>query len=190
VRLYSQINLYLVDIMSLIGRVYKLSAPNCDKIYIGSSYCKYLSVRTAHHRQSHRNGWKNYQGLFDEGDPNIEVLEEITLNDRNESWKLRELEEKHVNENDNCINQRRCYLTPDEKIKIRDESIKKYHASPLGKLALRKANLNQKLKKYKDNSQVKTIHPDMVKQIEDEIKFITGQQKLLKSESEASQTHQ
>jgi len=171
--------------MSLIGRVYKLSAPNCDKIYIGSSYCKYLSVRTAHHRQSHRRGWKNYQGLFDEGDPNIEVLEEIQLNDRNESWKLRELEEKHVNENDNCINQRRCYLSPDERIKLRDESIKKYHASPLGKLALRKANLNQKLKKAKNNSQVKTIHPSMIKQIEDEIKFITGQQKLLKSQMDA-----
>jgi len=174
--------------MSLIGKVYKLSSDNCDKIYIGSSYCKYLSVRLAHHRQNHRNGWRDYQGLFDEGDPKMEILEEIELNDRSEAWKLRELEEKHVNQNDNCINQRRCYLTPDEKIELRDNSIKKYHSSPLGKLALRKACLNQKLKKAKDNSQVKTIHPSMVKQIEDEIKFITQQQKLLKSE--ASQTHQ
>tara|TARA_R100001460_G_C3472176_1_gene167274 strand:+ start:66 stop:584 length:519 start_codon:yes stop_codon:yes gene_type:complete len=166
--------------MSLIGRVYKLSATNCDKIYIGSSHCKYLSVRLAHHRQNHKNGWKDYQGLFDEGDPNVEVLEEISLNDRSEAWKLRELEEKHMNQYDNCINQRRCYLTPDERIQIRDASVKKYHASPLGKLALRKANLNQKLKKAKDNSQLKTIHPSMVKQIEDEIKFITGQQKLIK----------
>jgi len=166
--------------MNLIGRVYKLSAPNCDKIYIGSSHCKYLSVRIAHHRQNHRRGWKDYQGLFDDGDPNIEVLEEIQLNDRSEAWKLRELEEKHVNQYDNCINQRRCYLTPDEKIKCRDASIKKYHESPLGKLSLRKAYLNQKLKKAEDNSQIKTIHPSMVKQIKTELKFITEQQKLLK----------
>ena len=172
--------------MSLIGRVYKLSSENCDKIYIGSSHCKYLSVRIAHHRQNHKNGWKDYQGLFDEGDPNIEVLEEIELQNRDEAWKLRELEEKHMNEYDNCINQRRCYLSPAERIKLRDESIKKYHSSPLGKLALRKANLNQKLKKAKNNSQVKTIHPSMIKQIEDEIKFITQQQKLIK-ENQTSQ---
>ena len=166
--------------MTLIGRVYKLSSDNCEKIFIGSSYCKYLSVRIAHHRQNHRNGWKNYQGLFDEGDPNIEILEEITLNDRNESWKLRELEEKHVNQNDNCINVRRCYLTPDEKIKIRDASIKKYHASPLGKLALRKAAINQKLKTAKNNSQVKTIHPSTIKQLEQELNFLTNYQKTVR----------
>ena len=51
----------------LKGKVYKLSAPNCDKIYIGSTYCKYASVRLAHHRQYHRNKWKDYQGLFDNG---------------------------------------------------------------------------------------------------------------------------
>ena len=64
--------------------------------------------------------------------------------------------------------------------------MEKYHSSPLGKLALRKAYLNQKLKKAKNNSQVKTIHPSMIKQIEDEIKFITKQQKLIK-ENQTSQ---
>ena len=39
------------------------------------------------------------------------------------------------------------------------------------------------IKKAKNNTQVKTIHPSMIKQIQDEIKFITEQQKLLKSPS-------
>ena len=63
----------------LKGKVYKLSAPNCDKIYIGSTYSKYASVRLAHHRQYHRNKWKDYQGLFDNGDPQMEILAEIEL---------------------------------------------------------------------------------------------------------------
>ena len=166
--------------MTLTGKVYKLSSSNCDKIYIGSSYCKYLSVRIAHHRQSHRRGYKNYQGLFDNGDPTIEVLEEIELENKDESWKLRCLEENHVNQYDNCINQRRCYLTPEEKESIRVNSVKKYHSSPLGKIALRKAHLRQKIKNANNNTQVKTIHPSAIKQMEEEIKFLSEQQTLLK----------
>lgn len=166
--------------MTLIGRVYKLSSDNCEKIYIGSSYCKYLSVRIAHHRQNHRNGWKDYQGLFDNGDPNIEILEEIELENRDEAWKLRELEEKHVQQNDNCMNVRRCYLTEDEKEDQRVKSVKKYHESPLGKISLRKGYLNQRLKIAKNNSQVKTIHPSTIKQMEQELKFLTEQQNIIK----------
>jgi len=166
--------------MTLIGKVYKLSSDNCEQIYIGSSYCKYLSVRIAHHRQNHRNGWKDYKGLFDNGDPNIEILEEIELENKDEAWKLRELEEKHVQNNDNCMNLRRCYLTEDEKEDQRIKAVKKYHESPLGKISLRKAAINQKLKIAKNNSQVKTIHPSTIKQLEQELNFLTEYQKTVK----------
>lgn len=167
----------------LIGKVYKLSAPHCDKVYIGSTYCKYASVRMAHHRQYHRNKWKDYQGLFDNGDPKMEILDTIELCGRDENWKLRKLEEEHSQKYDNKINLRRCYLSDDEKIKMRDENIKKYHNSPLGKLALRKSTLNTKLKKIENNSYKKTIHPSTVKQIKDELKFINEQQEVLRSKS-------
>ena len=166
----------------LIGKVYKLSAPHCDKVYIGSTYCKYASVRMAHHRQYHRNKWKDYQGLFDNGDPKMEILDTIELCGRDENWKLRKLEEEHSVKYDNRINLRRCYLTPDEKIKMRNENIKKYHASPLGKLALRKSTLNAKLKKIENNSYKKTIHPSTVKQIKDELKSINEQQEIIRGQ--------
>ena len=166
----------------LLGKVYKLSAPHCDKVYIGSTYSKYLSVRLAHHRQYHRNKWKNYQGLFDNGDPQMEILDEIPLAGRHENWKLRKLEEEHSLKYDNRINLRRCYLTPDEKIKMRNENIKKYHNSPLGKLALRKSTLNAKLKKIEEKSYKKTIHPSVVKQIKDELKFINEQQEIMRGQ--------
>ena len=166
--------------IGMIGKVYKLSSPHCDKVYIGSTYCKYTSVRMAHHRQYNRNGWKDYQGLFNNGDPQMEILDTIQLAGRHENWKLRKLEEEHSLNYDNRINLRRCYLTPDEKIKMRNENIRKYHASPLGKLALRKATLNTKLKKIENNGYKKTIHPSVVKQIKDELKFINEQQEIIR----------
>jgi hypothetical protein len=164
----------------MIGRVYKLCSDDCDKIYIGSTYSKYPSVRMAHHRQYHRNGWKDYQGLFDNGEPRMEILEEIELESRDESYKLRQLEQKYVDQySDNVINVRRCYLSPEERIQKRDLSINKYHKSPLGKLAMRKSALNTKLKKLKNSP--KAIHPNLIKQIESELKFISEQQDFLRS---------
>ncbi len=164
----------------LKGKVYKLSASGCDKIYIGSTYCKYASVRLAHHRQYHRNKWKDYRGLFDNGDPQMEILAEIELNDKDEAWKLRKLEDEHVSKYDNCMNIRRSYLNAEEKIKMLNENIKKYHKSPLGQLALRKGVLNGKLRKIENNSYKKVIHPSTVKQIKNELKFINEQQELLR----------
>ena len=166
--------------MTLIGRVYKLSSPNSEKVYIGSSYCKYLTIRLAHHRQNHRNKWKEYYGLFENGDPDMEVLDTIELEDRSEAWKLRELEQKYVNEHDNCMNIRKCYLSQEEKNIQRELAVSRYQNSPSGKLSMRKSYLNQKLKNIKNKTTIKTIHPSVVKQIENEIKFISEQQKLIR----------
>jgi hypothetical protein len=160
--------------MTLTGKVYQLSASHCDHVYIGSTYSKYLSVRTAHHRQNHRNKWKDYKGLFDKGDPIIEVLEEIELENRDSAWKLRELEEKYAQKNENIINIRRCYLTPDEKKEQTKLSITKYHNSPLGKLSMRKGYLNTKRKK--------TTNKELIKQIDNELKFLSQQQDLLRND--------
>jgi len=165
----------------VLGKVYKLSHPDCDKIYIGSTYCQYSSVRLAHHRQAHRRSEKDYQGLFDNGDPNMEILETIELeHPREEAWKLRQLEEFHSQQYENTLNERRCYLTEEEKIEERNKSINKYHKTPLGKLALRKSYLNQKLKKIENNACKKTIHPSVVNQIKQELKFINDQQETLR----------
>ena len=164
----------------LLGKVYKLSAPNCDKIYIGSTYSKYASVRLAHHRQAHRNKWKDYMGLFDLGNPKMEILAEIELNNKDEAWKLRKLEDEHVNKYQNCMNIRRSYLNAEEKIKMLNENIKKYHSTPLGQLALRKSVLNAKIKKIENNSYKKVVHPSTLKQIKNELNFICDQQELMR----------
>ena len=159
----------------MLGKVYKLSALNCDYCYIGSTYCHYTSVRLAHHRQAHRRGTKDYKGLFDNGDPHMEILDTIELDGKEDVWKLRQLEESYEKITDNTLNVRRCYLTPEERVENISSAIYKYHQSPLGKLSLRKASLNQKLKK------VSPFDKTLIKYIQNEINFICEQQVALRA---------
>ena len=146
VRIISKIFFYKDCIMTTIGRVYKLTADECDKCYVGSTKSPYVSIRMAHHRERHRKGRQNYYGLFQNGDPTIEILEEIEY-EKGEDWILRKAEQKWASLNrDNCINKRRCYISPSVKRKERDSRIKKYHESEKGRLALRKGAINHRLK--------------------------------------------
>jgi len=146
VRIISKIFFYKECIMTTIGRVYRLTADECDKCYVGSTKSPYVSIRMAHHRERHRKGRQNYFGLFDDGDPKLEILEEIEY-EKGEDWILRKAEQKWASLNrDNCINKRRCYISPRVKKKERDQRIKKYHESEKGKLALRKGTINHRLK--------------------------------------------
>ena len=146
VRIISKIFFYLDCIMTTIGRVYKLTTDGCDKCYVGSTKSPYVSIRMAHHRERHNKGRQNYYGLFQNGDPTIEILEEIEY-EKGEDWILRKAEQKWASMNrDNCINKRRCYVSPSVKRKERDQRIKKYHESERGRLALRKGAINHRLK--------------------------------------------
>lgn len=163
----------------MIGKVYKLSSDTCDKVYIGSTHSKYPSVRMAHHRQNHRRGWRDYHGLFDKGDPKLEILEEIQLDSHDEIYKLRKLEREWVEKYDNCMNLRISYLSPEEKKEMRDKSINKYHKSPLGKLATRKSQLNTKIKKWNQNP---NAYQKEIKQAQEEIQKICDAQNDLRAE--------
>ena len=100
----------------------------------------------AHHRERHNKKRQNYFGLFDNGDPNVEILEEIEYEKGND-WILRKAEQKWASLNrTNCINRRRCYVSPSVRKKERDRRIKKYHQTEKGKLALKKGSINHRLK--------------------------------------------
>tara|TARA_R110000772_G_scaffold101801_2_gene202381 strand:+ start:222 stop:662 length:441 start_codon:yes stop_codon:yes gene_type:complete len=129
----------------------------------------------AHHRQAHRRQTKDYKGLFDNGDPHMEILDTIELDGREDAWKLRQLEESYEQNTDNTLNVRRCYLTPEERSQNITSAIYKYHNSPLGKLSLRKSHLNQRLKK------VSPFDKTLIKYIQNEINFICEQQVALRA---------
>lgn len=126
------------------GYIYKLSKN--DKCYIGSTKSPYVSIRMAHHREKHRKGLRNYQGLFDDGDPHVEICEMFYF-PNDEVWKLRKREQLWMSRNrDTCINIRNSYISPSVKKENAKRRCKKYHQSEKGKLALRKAAINHKLK--------------------------------------------
>jgi len=164
--------------MVVLGRVYKLKKQGIEHCYIGSTYSPHLCIRMCHHRQAHRRKEKDYKGLFDGGDPEMEVLEIIHLDDKEDASRLRAAEEKWYQQTEHCINLRRCHVSKEEKKIQRDKAIKKYHQTPLGKVAMRKAALNQKLKKY--NNLI--VNDETTKQIKSEIKFLEGLQKQFKEE--------
>jgi len=126
------------------GYIYKLSKN--DKCYIGSTKSPYVSIRMAHHREKHRKGLRDYQGLFDDGDPHVEICEMFYF-PNDEVWKLRKREQLWMSRNrDTCINIRNSYISPSVKKENAKRRCKKYHQSEKGKLALRKAAINHKLK--------------------------------------------
>jgi hypothetical protein len=159
----------------LIGKVYRLEKEGCDHCYIGSTYSQ-MCVRMCHHRQHHRRGERDYKGLFDDGDPTVKILETIVLESKDDVSPLRKAEEHWVQLTDNCINIRRCYISPEEKKEIHDKAVKKYHQSPLGLISTRKASLNQKIKLMNN---IKLDKP-LMRQINNEIKFLENLQKLMK----------
>ena len=165
--------------MVVLGRVYKLKKEGIKYCYIGSTYSPHLCIRMCHDRQSHRRKEKDYKGLFDRGDPEMEVLETIELDDKEDASRLRAAEEKWFQQTENCINQRRCYVSKEEKKEKHGEAVKRYHNSALGKVALRKANLNQKLKKYNNLK----VSDQTIDNVRSEIKFLEGLQKQMKSEN-------
>lgn len=166
--------------MVVLGRVYKLKKEGIEHCYIGSTYSPHLCIRMCHHRQSHRRGERDYKGLFTGGDPEIEVLEIVELDDKEDASRLRAAEEKWYQQTEHCINLRRCHVSKEEKKIQRDKAIKKYHDSPLGKVAKRKSALNQRLKK--NNNLI--INDEITKQIKGELKFLTDLQHVLRYDNE------
>ena len=150
-----------------VGVVYRLFADHTDKCYVGSTTSKYPSVRLAHHRHAHRSGSKDYEGLFDNGCPKMEILETVDYGiDRS---VLRCCELKHlINHQETAINKRIPYASYDHNKQQRDERIKRYHQSEKGKIAIEKAKLNQQVKKE--------TNPFKLMSMNDRIKYLSEQQ--------------
>ena len=98
------------------GRVYKLTSPETDKIYIGSTF-KTLHQRLIRHKQHYRaylRGKHNYYTSYDIiklNDCKIELLEEKEVENKKQ---LREIEKVYM-ANNNCVNKFSALLTETER---------------------------------------------------------------------------
>jgi hypothetical protein len=90
------------------GYIYKISSPNIDNIYIGSTI-KSLHRRLSLHYTQPANTSKL---ILDAGDATIELIETIEYNDIKE---LRSKEREHISSNrDKCVNEKSRYSTSKE----------------------------------------------------------------------------
>jgi len=104
----------------MIGRIYKITSPSTDKIYIGST-TKTLSYRFSSHKINHCSSIE----IINYGDSKIELLEEFECQDKDElKWKEREYQERFK---ENCVNQRRAITTDDELLEYRNSYAKSWH---------------------------------------------------------------
>lgn len=72
------------------AKIYKITSPSTNKIYIGSTTTKYLSTRLHEHKKqtrNHRQGRKNMitsELITSFGDSKIELIEKYPCNNRKE----------------------------------------------------------------------------------------------------------
>ncbi len=89
------------------GFIYKISSPNTDKIYIGSTTHKYISLRKAKHVYDYKgylNGTRHYRTSFEilkHGDCVYDMLERFEYNHVSE---LRQRECEILRTHTNTIN--------------------------------------------------------------------------------------
>lgn len=89
------------------GIIYKISSPNTDKVYIGSTVNKYLSCRKAKHVYDYNGflrGTRHYRSSYEVlkyGDCIFDILERM---DYEQLWQLRQRETEVMRTYSNRVN--------------------------------------------------------------------------------------
>ena len=103
--------------MTITGRIYKISSPQIDKIYIGST-TKALSVRFIEHRSAFKRYQRHRKGnnissfeILKYKDAIIELLEENEFEDKN---KMHIKERFYIESAKNTVNINRPLITKEE----------------------------------------------------------------------------
>lgn len=147
----------------MLGRIYKITSPSTDKIYIGSTTLT-LNVRFSLHKFN-----KNCSSIeiMKYGDSQIELLEELEGVDREELlWKERKYQERFK---ESCVNKMRAIITEDEyKIRCKEYYDANREAKKIKHKAYREANKEAlKISKkayYEANKEAKKAYREATKE--------------------------
>lgn len=118
----------------MLGRIYMISSPNTNIVYIGSTF-QTLEIRFRKHKRTRDT---NSILIIDEGDSSIELLIEIEVIDKDE---LAFYEQQYLDlYQDIIVNKRRAFGRDEEKVR---ENLKIYYES-------RKDEIEEKAKEYRE----------------------------------------
>ena len=113
--------------MAFIGKIYKITSPNTDKIYIGSTMGP-LKDRFTNHKsnfkcnQNKKNKNSTSGEVLKHGDAIIELIEETRFETKDEMLFR---ERYHIENNNNCVNTQKPRITKEEDVKRNRENYQK-----------------------------------------------------------------
>jgi hypothetical protein len=129
----------------LSGKIYKISSPNTDMVYIGSTTMT-LKRRFTKHISDWRNDRQNSsKHILEKGSAIIELLEEVEVENVRE---LERLEQKWIEQTPNTVNRKKAYISEeDQKERNRRVMREKYSTD----LEFREKMLEYQKKYQKEN---------------------------------------
>ena len=140
----------------MIGRIYKLTSPQTELVYVGSTT---ESIKSR--MSKHKTNYKRYQDkkhnyissheILKHGDANIELLEQKEYKDKKEMF---ERERFFMNSIENTVNKNRCGVSHKETVEKDGE---KYKCDCGGVYTRKNRNAHNKSKRHMNHERVINI---------------------------------
>jgi hypothetical protein len=161
-----------------LWKIYKITSPLTDSIYIGSTCVPKLSHRLREH-VSQRREWQNGNqrkylasfAILELGNYNIELIEKYPCTDKDE---LRAREQHYIRENKQiCCNLRPAFLTPEETLARKKAGVEAWRLAHPEKIKM------QNTKYYQKNAEtLKVYQKEYAKNNPEKIKARTNKKNL------------
>ena len=106
------------------GKIYKITSPNTDMVYIGSTTAT-LNRRLRNHFYDWERKRKYCSSIYiiEKGNVTIELLEEVQVDSKKD---LRKLEQEWINKIPNAVNNRKAYIHEEQLKESTSEYNRKY----------------------------------------------------------------
>ncbi len=174
--------------MSLIGKIYEIYIDGFEHSYIGSTVTS-LEQRLSVHKSAFKRfneGKGTFCSAFDllsiEDDENpvkIRCLGEILVEKRNDE-KLREFEQKFIDDNPNCVNRVKAFMSEEEYKEMYRQSAKKYYYANID--VAKKRNLDNY---YKNIEARRAYYQANKEKYKGKYKYAPRQKNVTKEQSKA-----
>jgi hypothetical protein len=180
-----------------LGKIYKITSPVTDSIYIGSTCVRNLSHRLREHVSQQRE-WQNGNqrkylasfAILELGNYNIELIEKYPCTDKDE---LRAREQYHIRENKEiCCNLRAAFLTPEETLARKKAGVEAWRLAHPEKIKIQNTEYYQKnaeaLKAYQ--KEYAKNNPDKIKHAKNRCTCGGYYNKVTRKKHERTRKHQ
>ena len=106
-----------------LGKIYKITSPNCDEVYIGST-TQTLNIRFSEHKSRCITENRNSKIVIDKGDAVIELIEDFPCESKKELFRR---EGEIMKATLNCCNKYIAGRTKQEWVAENSVHVKEYH---------------------------------------------------------------